>query len=77
MSDARTSPSSAGTATTANTPRIRRRWRRGFSAPIDTRAQAWLHGSRRIRQDWPGHLALLALIAFVAVVVATALLARR
>ena len=53
------------------------RWRRGFSAPIDPRAQAWLHGSRRIRQDWPGHLALLALIASLAMVVATALVARR
>jgi len=55
----------------------RRLWRRGFSARIDARARSWRHRSPRASRGSPGHLRLLALIAFTALVVATALIGKR
>jgi 5-methylcytosine-specific restriction endonuclease McrA len=52
-------------------------WRRGFAARIDARARPWQHDLPRAGGGSSGHLALLALIAFALLVLATALVGKR
>jgi len=58
-------------------PRPTSIWRRRFPARIDTRARPWQNNSPSARRGTPGHLALLALIAFALLVLATAVLGKR
>jgi hypothetical protein len=57
-------------------PHPRSLWRRGVPARVDAQ-RSWRHGSQWFGRGWPGHRALLALIAIAALVVAITLLGKR